>query len=49
MNKFTSNWKNEVGEEWKNGSLFERLLKLANSLQHKTTDNFLTIIFMVGL
>jgi hypothetical protein len=24
---------------------YERLLKLANSLQHKTTNHFLTIIF----
>jgi hypothetical protein len=28
---------------------YERLLKLANNLQHKTTDNFLTIIFRFGL
>jgi hypothetical protein len=28
---------------------YERLLKLANSLQHKTTYNFLTIIFKTGL
>jgi hypothetical protein len=28
---------------------YERLLKLANSLQHKTIDNFLTIVFIFGL
>jgi len=28
---------------------YERLLKLVNSLQHKTIDNFLTIIFIYGL
>ncbi len=28
---------------------YERLLKLANNLQHKTTNNFLTIIFIFGL
>jgi hypothetical protein len=28
---------------------YERLLKLANSLQHTTTDNFLTIVFKFGL
>jgi hypothetical protein len=28
---------------------YEKLLKLANSLQHKTTNSFLTIIFRYGL
>jgi hypothetical protein len=28
---------------------YERLLKLANSLQHKTINSFLTIIFKYGL
>jgi hypothetical protein len=28
---------------------YERLLKLANSFQHKTTDNFLIIVFRFGL
>jgi hypothetical protein len=28
---------------------YERLLKLVNSLQHKPTNNFLTIIFIFGL
>ncbi len=28
---------------------YERLLKLANSLKHKTTHNFLTIVFKSGL
>jgi hypothetical protein len=28
---------------------YERLLKLANSLQHKTIDSFLTTIFKFGL
>jgi hypothetical protein len=28
---------------------YERLLKLANSLQHKIIDNFLTIYFRFGL
>jgi hypothetical protein len=28
---------------------YERLLKLANSLKHKTTNNFLTTIFRSGL
>ncbi len=28
---------------------YERLLKLANSLQHKTTNGFITIIFKSGL
>jgi hypothetical protein len=28
---------------------YERLLKLANSLQHRTIDSFLTIIFRSGL
>ncbi len=28
---------------------YERLLKLANSLQHMTTNNFLTTIFKFGL
>jgi hypothetical protein len=28
---------------------YERLLKLANSLQHKTIDSFLTIVFRSGL
>ncbi len=28
---------------------YERLLKLANSLKHKTTHNFLTIVFKFGL
>jgi hypothetical protein len=28
---------------------YERLLKLANSLQHKTTNSFLTIIFSFRL
>jgi hypothetical protein len=28
---------------------YERLLKLANSLQHKTTNSFLTIVFKFGL
>jgi hypothetical protein len=28
---------------------YERLLKLANSLQHKTTNSFLTTIFRFGL
>jgi hypothetical protein len=28
---------------------YERLLKLANGLKHKITDNFLTIIFSFGL
>jgi hypothetical protein len=28
---------------------YEKLLKLANSLQHKTIDRFLTIIFRYGL
>jgi hypothetical protein len=28
---------------------YERLLKLANSLQHKTTNNFLAIVFISGL
>jgi hypothetical protein len=28
---------------------YERLLKLTNSFQHKTIDNFLTIIFRFGL
>jgi hypothetical protein len=28
---------------------YERLLKLANSLQHKTTNSFLTIVFRFGL
>jgi hypothetical protein len=28
---------------------YEILLKLANSLQHKTIDNFLTTIFKTGL
>jgi hypothetical protein len=28
---------------------YERLLKLANSLQHKATNNFLTTIFIFGL
>jgi hypothetical protein len=27
----------------------ERLLKLANSLEHKTIDSFLTIVFRSGL
>jgi hypothetical protein len=27
---------------------YERLLKLANSLQHKTIDSFLTIVFKYG-
>jgi len=27
------------------GVYYERLLKLANSLQHRTTDSFLTIVF----
>jgi hypothetical protein len=28
---------------------YEKLLKLTNILQHKTTDNFLTIVFKFGL
>jgi hypothetical protein len=28
---------------------YERLLELANNLQHKTIDSFLTIIFKSGL
>jgi hypothetical protein len=28
---------------------YERLLKLANNLQHRTTDSFLTIVFISGL
>jgi hypothetical protein len=28
---------------------YERLLKLANNLQHKATNNFLTIVFKFGL
>jgi len=28
---------------------YERLLNLANNLQHKTTNSFLTIIFRFGL
>ncbi len=28
---------------------YERLLKLANSLKHKTTHNFLNIVFKYGL
>jgi hypothetical protein len=28
---------------------YERLLKSANSLQHKTTNNLLTIVFRFGL
>jgi hypothetical protein len=28
---------------------YKRLLKLTNNLQHKTTNNFLTIIFRSGL
>jgi len=28
---------------------YERLLKLANSFQHRTTNSFLTIIFRSGL
>jgi len=28
---------------------YERLLKLVNSLQHKTIDSFLTIIFRTSL
>jgi hypothetical protein len=28
---------------------YERSLKLANSLQHKTTNNFLIIVFKYGL
>jgi hypothetical protein len=28
---------------------YERLLKLANSFQHKTTNSFLTIVFKYGL
>jgi hypothetical protein len=28
---------------------YERLLKLANSLQHKTIDSFLTIVLRFGL
>jgi hypothetical protein len=28
---------------------YERLLKLGNNLQHKATNNFLTIIFRFGL
>jgi hypothetical protein len=28
---------------------YERLLKLVNSLQHKSIDSFLTIIFRTGL
>jgi len=39
----------EVGEKWKGGSFYKRLLKLINSLQHKTTNTFLTIIFIFGL
>jgi hypothetical protein len=28
---------------------YERLLKLVNSLQQKTTNNFLTAVFIAGL
>jgi hypothetical protein len=28
---------------------YERLLKFANNLQHKTTNNFLTIVFISKL
>jgi hypothetical protein len=36
--------KNEIVEVY-----YERLLKLANSLQHNTIDSFLTIVFKSGL
>jgi hypothetical protein len=37
--------KYEAREKSKNGNLYEGLLKLTNSLQHKTINNFLTIDF----
>jgi hypothetical protein len=39
----------EVGEEWKGGGLYEKLLKLTNNFQNMTIDSFLTTVFIFGL